>query len=143
MTSFQFVLEYRDMDDVMKIRKHLGCFINEQKIAFVPLYCDRNMNDVISTGKILENTWLRLVLSLGIFPVKITSFMFLTRRQAIFHLLTMKTINILGHSPFITPCLIPFRYVPNFLILLWLKTLANVCNICFNIHPILLKFDVE
>ena len=77
------------MDDVMKIRKHLGCFINEQKIAFVPLYCDRNMNDVISTGKILENTWLRLVLSLGIFPVEITSFMFLTRR----HLSNFPSVN--------------------------------------------------
>ena len=42
-------------------------------------YCDRNIHDAISTGKIPENIWLCLVFSLGIFPVEVTSFMFLSQ----------------------------------------------------------------
>ena len=54
------------------------------------LYCDRNIHDGFSTGKIPENTRPRLVFSLGIFPVEMMPFMFLSLHrdtQKIFHLL--------------------------------------------------------
>ena len=50
------------------------------------------MNDAISTRKIPENAQLGLVLSLGIFQVEMTSFMFLPHHrdtQAIFYFLTI------------------------------------------------------
>ena len=50
-------------------------------MAFVSRYCDRNMNNAISTGKIPENTQQRLVFSLGIFPFEMTSSMFLSQRR--------------------------------------------------------------
>ena len=78
------------MDDVTKTQKNLGYFIKQEENSFRSPYCDRNMNDAISTGKIPGNTWLRLVFLLGIFPVEMTSFMFLSQHrntQAIFYLL--------------------------------------------------------
>ena len=45
------------------------------------LYCDRNMNDAISTSKIPENTRLRLVFSLGVLLVEMTSFMLLSQQR--------------------------------------------------------------
>ena len=50
------------------------------------------MNDTVSTGRIPENSRLRLVFSLGIFLVEMTSFMFLPKYReikAIFYLLNM------------------------------------------------------
>ena len=43
-------------------------------MAFISLYCDNNIHGAISTGKIPENTRLRLVFSLGIYPVDIMSY---------------------------------------------------------------------
>ena len=37
------------MNDVTKTRESLGYFMKQ--IAFVSLYCDRNMNDAVSTRK--------------------------------------------------------------------------------------------
>ena len=51
------------------------------------LYCDRTMNDAISSGKISENTELRLVFPLDMLPAEMTLFMFLAYHrdtQAIF-----------------------------------------------------------
>ena len=78
------------MNDVTKTRENLGYFIKQIEIAFVSLHCDRNMTEAISIEKIPENTRLRLGFSLGIFPVQMTSFMFLSHHrhtQAIFYLL--------------------------------------------------------
>ena len=59
------------MEDITKLEKNLGYFIKQVEKAFVSLYCDSNMNDAISTGKIPENTRLRLVLSLGIYSIRL------------------------------------------------------------------------
>ena len=55
------------------------------------------MNDAISTGKTPENTRLHLTFSLGIFPVEMMSFMFLSQyidTQAIFYLLNIKWFSL-------------------------------------------------
>ena len=78
------------MDDITKTRKSLRYLIKQVENSFRVLYCGRNMIDAISTGKIPENTRLRLVFSLGIFVVEMTSFVFLSQHrdtQAIFYLL--------------------------------------------------------
>ena len=90
---FHFALEYWDMDDVTKTRQNLGYFYKTNRNR------DRNMNDAISTGKIQENTRLYLVFSPGIFPVEMTSFMFLSQHgdtQVIFYLLNKYPIK--NHS---------------------------------------------
>ena len=75
---FHFVLAYRDMDDVTKTRKNHGYFIKQiENSLSVPVH------DAILTWKILENTWLRLVFSLGIFLVEMRSFMFLPNRETL------------------------------------------------------------
>ena len=82
------------MNDVTKTRKDLGYFIKQIEQLSCLVYCDRNMNDAISTRKIPEYTRLRLMFSLGIFLVEITSFMFLSQHrdtQAIFYLLNRDT----------------------------------------------------
>ena len=75
------------MDDVAKSLKILVFY--KTKIAFVSLYCGRNMNDASSTRKIPEITRLRFVFSLGIFLDEMTSFLFLFQHrdtQAILYL---------------------------------------------------------
>ena len=45
---FHFVLEYRDMKDVMKTQKNVDCFkkeIENTVVAFKSLHCDRNVHD--------------------------------------------------------------------------------------------------
>ena len=79
--SWPVLSECRDMNDITKTQENLGYFI-KQKIAFVSLYCHRNMNDIISTRKIPENTRLHLVFSLDIFQVEMMSFMFLSQHRA-------------------------------------------------------------
>ena len=59
------------------------------------LYCDRNMNDVILTRKIPENTQLHLVFLLGIFLVEITSFMFLSQHRDTQAILCLLNIDYL------------------------------------------------
>ena len=59
-------------------------------MAFVYLFCGRNMNDAISTGKMPGENTRRLRVFSGNFPVKMASFMFLSQHrdtQAIFYLL--------------------------------------------------------
>ena len=80
------------MNDVTKAKKNLLIY-KTNKIAFVSLYCDRNICDPISTKKIPGNTRLSLVFSLGIFPIEMTSFMFLSQHrytQAIFYFSNIK-----------------------------------------------------
>ena len=48
---------------------------------FVSLCCDRNMNDAISIEQMRENTRLRLLFPLGIFPVEMASFVFLSQNR--------------------------------------------------------------
>lgn len=56
------------------LEKGFGYFIKEIENSFcAPVYCDRNMNDDFSTGKIPENVGLRFVLKLRNFPVEKTS----------------------------------------------------------------------
>ena len=74
-----------------------------RKLLFWSLRCDRIIYDAISTGKMPENTRLHLVFSIGIFPVEMTSLIFLSQRrdtQMIFYLLI-----ILHWAPKISNCL--------------------------------------
>ena len=80
------------MDDLREFEKTLVILWNKQKTAFVSLYRDRNIHDSISTRKISETTRLsRLLLVFSdIFPIKMTSFKFLSKHRdsrTNFHLL--------------------------------------------------------
>ena len=78
-----------------KLEKTFVILQNKWKITFVSLYCDRSIHDAIWTGKIPENTRLRLcVFYRNFFPVEMSSFVFLSQyTQTIFCLLNVNMEN--------------------------------------------------
>ena len=65
------------------------CTCINRKAAWVCLCCDRNMNGIISSRKMLSGNTRRTRVSSGIFPTEMASWMFLSdnrNTKAIFHL---------------------------------------------------------
>ena len=91
LASFQFVLEYRDMDDVMKTWKNLGYFIKQIENSFCVCTVVGTFMMLFQPEKlhVHQNTWLYLMFSLSIFPIE----MRVRDTQAIIYLL-----NIMGSS---------------------------------------------